>query len=534
MQKSIEKIWSFVKKYWSYVIPILSYLYFCRFLNNRVDFIINPDNSSELILSKILSDEGKIITDSWYYSTEIRVLNTQLIFSTLFKFTDNWHIVRVVGTCILAAMMMLAMYYFSCQAGFKKYAPFLCSAVILPLCYDYYIFVLNGAYYIPHITFALLIMGMLFHMLRTKRTKVKIALMMCNSVIAVFMGMGGFRQILEVYLPMVLTAVVLWIVNVEKKKELFEIKTWFLNEWNLLAVSSVILLFFSVMGCAINLKILYHKYYFSAHGSIAFKQIMPNDFFTIFNGFLNSFGYRMNAVFSKALLQNAYCLLLVFTAVAAIVLFVKKNKKLELIEQFIILYFVTALICFSGVYLCTTMVPYEDRYNIQILLFVFPMLLIVLKQCNVQKIRTAAIFGTWFALIVCSYWTYDEVYLIDCNAELRQIVKAVEDNGLEEGYASFWHGNNMTELSNGRIDVRVWADYAQDVTDINQVFKWLQKVEHSYTTPEGSFFCVFNAQERNTWTIAKKMEGMPVIYESDQYVVYKCDSYQQVAQQLQN
>ena len=64
--------------------------------------IINSDMSSEMVLAKQLADQGKwILSDNWFYSTELRVVNTQLISAFLFRFTDNWQLVRVVSTIIL-------------------------------------------------------------------------------------------------------------------------------------------------------------------------------------------------------------------------------------------------------------------------------------------------------------------------------------------------------------------------------------------------------------------------------------------------
>jgi hypothetical protein len=36
---------------------------------------VNSDDASELILAKKLSDEGGVLSKTWYYSTELRVIN---------------------------------------------------------------------------------------------------------------------------------------------------------------------------------------------------------------------------------------------------------------------------------------------------------------------------------------------------------------------------------------------------------------------------------------------------------------------------
>ena len=37
---------------------------------------LDSDDSAEMILSELLSRSGEIVSKNWYYSTEIRVLNT--------------------------------------------------------------------------------------------------------------------------------------------------------------------------------------------------------------------------------------------------------------------------------------------------------------------------------------------------------------------------------------------------------------------------------------------------------------------------
>lgn len=63
----------------------------------RFDHLIDSDMSSELILSKLLADENKILSTKWYYSTELRVLNTQLIYSFFFKIFHDWTVIRTAS-----------------------------------------------------------------------------------------------------------------------------------------------------------------------------------------------------------------------------------------------------------------------------------------------------------------------------------------------------------------------------------------------------------------------------------------------------
>ena len=68
---------------------IFAELFLIYFLWHHIDFFLNSDDASELILAKLLSEEKRIMSRNWYYSTEIRFLNTNLVYAPLFWITDN-------------------------------------------------------------------------------------------------------------------------------------------------------------------------------------------------------------------------------------------------------------------------------------------------------------------------------------------------------------------------------------------------------------------------------------------------------------
>ena len=77
--------------------------------------LLDADMSSELVLAQQLKQTGGILSSNWYYSTEVRVLNTQLVYSLLFHAFDDWQTVRLVGNITLY-LVLLGSYYFFLQA----------------------------------------------------------------------------------------------------------------------------------------------------------------------------------------------------------------------------------------------------------------------------------------------------------------------------------------------------------------------------------------------------------------------------------
>ena len=124
---------------------------------------IDSDASSELVLAEHLSKTGQILSTDWFYSTELRVVNTQLIFAPLFWIFDDWHLVRFFGTVILQGILIASFYFYTKMLGFEKKVFYISSSLfLLPISVCYGRIVLYNCYYIPHVALSLIIVGLIF------------------------------------------------------------------------------------------------------------------------------------------------------------------------------------------------------------------------------------------------------------------------------------------------------------------------------------------------------------------------------------
>ncbi len=78
--------------------------------------LVNSDDASEMILAKQLAKENRLISRGWIYSSELRVINTQIIRGILFKFTDSWVAVRVAAVSLAA----VCLWFFYMELGSRK------------------------------------------------------------------------------------------------------------------------------------------------------------------------------------------------------------------------------------------------------------------------------------------------------------------------------------------------------------------------------------------------------------------------------
>lgn len=83
-------------------------------------------------LANLLAQEGGVMSTNWYYSTELRVLNTQLVMAPLFRLFTSWHTVRVVGSVVLILLYLAAWFWFGRSAKLKYSGLLGAGLLVLP------------------------------------------------------------------------------------------------------------------------------------------------------------------------------------------------------------------------------------------------------------------------------------------------------------------------------------------------------------------------------------------------------------------
>ena len=138
-------------------------------IQGRMYYLLDSDMSSDLVLSYVLRQEHALLTQNWYYSTELRVFHNHLVFAPLFLFMDNWLQVRTVGTAILLLGMLASCWYFCRQAGIGHLFPAVGTLLVAPMSEVYFRITLLTVSYPPHLFAAFLSLGLLLHFIRSER-----------------------------------------------------------------------------------------------------------------------------------------------------------------------------------------------------------------------------------------------------------------------------------------------------------------------------------------------------------------------------
>ena len=514
---------------------ILALVFFCFvwFINARIDYLINSDDSSELILGHLLASENQLLSKNWHYSTELRVVNTQIFYAFFFKIFHSWHKVRI-ASYICLYMVMLVAYRFMCR-GLKIREYFLITAVLLmlPFSEGYFLFVLKGAYYIPHIVITFFVLGLCEVYVDEMDGRRKIYLVMA-SLCAVLACMGGARQVIILYIPLALAAISIIVFHLSVDEGRIMCNLTMENKKYILF--SVISFAGAVLGYIVNTKVLIHLFSFMQWDDISFTGFDISKLSQIINGFLSSYGYTTGKIFSSALLENFLCACWMALTVWACIYVLKNKNKVPLAHCRMASFTIAAFVTFILLYMFTDL-SYVDRYNIPIIVLSIPMIAILFKNMKVRDTVKDTVIMTFVLLVTLSGYLFcQSIYKADYTEELRNIVAVLEDGQYTEGYATFWRANILTELSNGNIDVRDWqysnmeGDYPITVTSVDDTYKWLQLTAHDYTHPTGKVFLLFtiNEWENNPWK--GKLSTEHIIYQSDNYMVIGYDTYEKLRQ----
>ena len=513
------------------VILALGFCYFVWFINARIDYLINSDDSSELILGHLLASENRLLSENWYYSTELRVVNTQIFYTFFFKIFHSWHKVRI-ASYICLYMVMLAAYCFMCSGlKIRKYFCITAVLLMLPFSEGYFLFVLKGAYYIPHIAITFFTLGLGESYVTDMDRRRKIYLIV-GFLCAVLVGMGGARLVVILYIPLALAAIGIIVFHLSADEGRIMCNLTMENKKYILF--SVVSFAGSALGYVVNTKVLTNFFSFMQWDDVSFTSFDLSKLSQIINGFLSSYGYTTGKVFSSALLGNFLCACWLILTVCACIYVLKNKDKAAPSHRRLALFTIAAFLIFILLYMFTDL-SYVDRYNLPIIVLSIPMIAILFKDMKVRDTVKDTVIITFSLLVTLSGYLFcQSTYKADYTEELRSIVAALENGQYTEGYATFWRANILTELSNGNIDVRDWqasnmeGDCPITVTSVDDTYKWLQLTAHDYTHPTGKMFLLFtiNEWENNPWK--GKLSTEHIIYQSDNYMVIGYETYEKL------
>ena len=486
------------------------------FLAQNVRFHTNSDLASEMILARLLHDEHKWITTSWFYSTELWVVAVAPIYSIGFIFSDDWQTVRIIGAVLTYSLLAFGAIYVCSSFGqkSKRISPLCAAVVLLPLSDEWRQTILAGMYYAPQVALSFISLGLLFRNIDERDKRKKLISLMIQGIIAFLSGLGGLRMITLLYCPLFLLGILKYKVN----------KNVFINTF--------VCMISAGFGYVINLileltgTINYSTFLRTKPALPSFVQIKELildlgrnlGFTTEITGISSIFGMTIAVLFWIIFL---YC---VFKLTSGY------KREGNNILQLFIGYLVISFSVFVMIYMFTNM-DYYPRYNIHLIGFVVLLTFVIISESRFSNISICILL---FAIIAC-FTRYVEYSIPGSEyKKYSEIVEYVESGNLSRGYASFWNANMTTDVSDGTVEM--WAlegdinKYYNRTLHDGLVFpfdgedvvigQWLQLTEHERILPEYPVFVIVSDEEYENDIIDKEYYDKHFVMQSDNLRLY--------------
>ncbi|MBC6719330.1 hypothetical protein H9I36_02225 [Treponema sp. Marseille-Q4130] len=495
---------------------------FCAFA--RCIQNMDSDMASELMLAKECFTHKTFWPRSWHYSTELRLLNTQLVTSFLFAFTSSWLTVKAVSAIILCFALPLSLWFLLGTLGVKnRWIKLLCALFIfIPWSRTMWNIVQFGNYYIPHITISFIYTGLFLSLAYSELSaKKRKTFAIVFFTLAFISGASGIRYILNFQFPIALAIVAFSVYRLVNRKEAFDFSHFFIKDRP--TFYAVMNIFLSGFGYIVNSLVLKRLFSFSTWNDIRFNTIGDVSFSDVHRSIFEIFGYHNGVlVFGPAGINNVMLYSAFIFFIVCFVVCIKKHESEHKRFFFIIAAVMIVLNSFAIIH-----TEYKDRYFIPSLVYCVPCFALFLESPNLSVLKKYLV-GVSFsvALILGAFTTYIDVLTSDGNLDKRAVCRFLDDN-YDFGYATFWNANVFTMMTDGRVEFgNLYYDTIDGVKYIPTKFKcdlWLTPerfYRDDYKANEPIFFLVTQKQYNDASQRAVFKNGTQV-YSDNFYRVFE-------------
>ena len=494
----------------------------------------DQDLSSETLFAKECFDSRTFWPTTWYYSMEFRFLNTQLISAPLFALTDNLALIRAVTALVMELILFGATWFLTWALGIKRaYMKFLASLLMIsPVSWSYFTVVQGGSYYIPHIVFSFLYVGLFLRIVFGDDTRSKRAgkiLLLAFIVLAFLSGVSTIRYILNFTFPIWAVAIICKAYEQRKKIFPFDFYSFFISDNSVLV--STIGLFSSVVGYAFNSVVIASAFTFKNMNKITFNSLGEMTIDGIKNMILDTAGYNENvSVFTPGGVSNILLAVVLVLSVSLVrEVFKKENSPAR---RFFIRY---ALFFFAFHFYTNVFTEMTGRYFTMVFVFFVPVLLLAVENDGVLVSKKWALLVSASMLILTNaYLCFGRMQTGERSLKLGGVCEYLAENDYEFGYAFSNIANPIWFWSNGKIEVA--SIDSRDVGGVNtlpakfSVHKWLEPkkfTDKKYYKGGKHVFLVMKETEyrasMNTPPCISALNRIPV-FKDGEYVIFEYET----------
>ncbi|MBQ9504745.1 MAG: hypothetical protein IJU93_07015 [Lachnospiraceae bacterium] len=482
------------------------------FLSVRYEALIDSDASAEILLAKLLTQTGGIMTDRWYYSTELRVVNMQLLLKLALLFFADYKQARLFATFIYMVLIVGAFLIMMKSAGLFKAGLLATPFLLFPFCEQYIIYLLVYMGYGVYIFFSFLVMSTLFEILKEVEFKEgsllpvfkgrggvirAAAFAAAGAVLCFIASLNGFRQLMVLNVPLFAAGVVFVIYDLYRHwKADGRFGACFGKGLFITAIAAIYA--FAAL-CGVVVSGVFFSVYFSSDKVYQWNSFQFYNLYSCLADVANFFGWtHAQNIFSFFGLVNLLSLLMAVFSIYFTVKLVKGFRERRDSEKLLLVYTLCALVILLFMYSMINM--YHAKYWLVIMQFVYTIPCILLAESE-KKSSVVIYFGLICIVVLSSLSMFKVTGIDEEKSAYVEAEKWLTDNGYKQGYANYWQSNLFGELSSGALDMYTMdedVDGSVDrLYDLKSMKRWLQDKKHATELPEGEFFVMLTRQYFN-------------------------------------
>lgn len=492
-------------------------------------WIVDSDLASDMILANILNKEHSFFSYSWYYSTEIKAVGLHWFYKLgLLIFPNDWHLARVFGMVIALLLYSVAVLLLTRCMGLGKIGVWMAGALLWPFGRRYLVYAIYGGYYLVYTFFYILVLYFMFKSVeKSGKARIKWCALAC--IVSLAACLNGVKQLMVFQAPLILAVMILLLLALSDSKKTdwrSALQACDTEVW--LTIEVVATTFAGLVGYIIDTKVLAAHYAFKSFSGVTWNRFgMDWTLDRALMDFFHEFGYQDGVgVFHFSGIASGVGLLIGAWVFFCIVRLVWRYKKLNVAQRLMTLLMLTMLA------VCGIAYTYFGNYCQYFWLTCMPVAIAVMmieiktEDLHLPGARSMLTLVLAGAITLCSLNNVRQEieHPTLAHVGLDKVANWLVENGYKEGYATFWNGSAMVEMTSGKLDV--WMP-----GDLNNVSieGWLQPDYHLTRYPEHPFVLVDTetngAPEENG--LIRNGHGTEV-YNDGRYVVYAFDSTEDI------
>ena len=516
---------------------------FTLFLIWKKDFYMeNSDIASDMILGKLLSQEGGILSKNWFYSTELHVVHTQLLYKLLFHiWPDNWLMVRLAAAVVFLILIVASFLFMTRALGLDKEGLLAASILTWPFGQWYVRIVTFGQSYVTYFIIAFVSMGLFFRAVqgsaygRNNRGEKSngiatgklfglqgVIYAVLLAIISFVAGLGGVRLLMICYAPLFATSLVVVLFAHYARFAEWKGAKEFGASAKAAFIYALIPFVFSCIGLGINRKVLCENYHFQDQFRETWRDFSFSRILDTLSDSLTLFGWHAEVGFvSWQGIINCLNFLLIAGIVVSIIYVYKNFWKFQPIVQLFLVY--------AGVLtlITTVVLSCSNKYYSYYWLPVIPYFLVLLGlgvfnvvDGYIDHYRNVICCLIAAAIALASVSVYADPNPQDQYQDyaITDAIEWLKNSDYEQGFGMFWSSNVINALTDGRIEMHTVMD-VDHIDDLGSEYPWLQEVRHTEELPEGRFFIIVSARDYDLGN-----RGSAMIFGIEDHLIYGSDS----------